>query len=138
MEKVRKVLDADARRRMMAGFKSKDTKPEMLVRKALHRLGYRFRLHRRDLPGKPDIVLPKHRTAILVHGCFWHQHGGCRDARMPRTRQDYWMEKFRRNSERDNATAASLTRLGWNVAVIWECETRRPDLNDVLSGLLRA
>lgn len=82
-------------------------------------------------------MLPKHHTAILVHGCFWHQHGGCRDARMPETGQDYWTERFRRNFERDEATAASLTKLGWNVAVIWECEARRPDLDDVLSGLLR-
>lgn len=85
----------------MAGFRSKDTKPEMLVRRALHGLGYRFRLHRRYLPGKPDIVLPGHGLAILVHGCFWHQHEGCRDARMPRTRQEYWSAKFRRNLERD-------------------------------------
>jgi DNA mismatch endonuclease (patch repair protein) len=76
---------------MMAGFRSKDTKPELLVRRGLHKLGYRFRLHRRDLPGKPDIVLPRHRTVILGHGCFWHQHDGCRDARMPRTRQEYWI-----------------------------------------------
>lgn len=121
---------------MMAGFRSKDTKPELLVRRALHRLGYRFRLHRRDLPGKPDIVLPRHRVAILVHGCFWHQHPGCRTARMPRTRQEYWTEKFRRNLERDTASAASLSALGWRVSVIWECETRKVDLDDRLRELL--
>lgn len=135
MEQVKNVLDADARRKMMAGFKSKNTKPEILVRRALHRLGYRFRLHRRDLPGKPDIVLPKYRTAILVHGCFWHQHDGCRDARMPKTRQEYWTEKFRRNAERDAATVATLAGLGWNVEVIWECEARDKDLGDRLKGL---
>lgn len=136
MDHEGKRLDDDARRKMMAGFRSKDTKPEMLVRQALHRLGYRFRLHRRDLPGRPDIVLPRHRTAILVHGCFWHQHDGCRDARMPRTRQDYWAEKFRRNLERDRATEAALRALGWRVQVIWGCEARKPELAARLSKLL--
>lgn len=136
MKAVKNVLDDVARRRMMAGFRSKDTKPEMIVRRALHALGYRFRLHRRDLPGKPDIVLPKHRAAILVHGCFWHQHEGCREARMPRTRQDYWTEKFRRNLQQDEATEAALRELGWNVHVIWECEACRPELTDRLISLL--
>ncbi|MBU3078863.1 very short patch repair endonuclease [Sphingomonas quercus] len=136
MEPAGNVLSAEARRKMMAGFRSKDTKPEMMVRRALHRLGYRFRLHRSDLPGKPDIVLPRHRTVILVHGCFWHQHAGCRDARMPRTRQEYWAEKFRRNSERDTAAAAALAALGWNVEVIWECEARKPGLNSRLLELM--
>lgn len=130
------ALDDQARRKMMAGFRSKDTKPEMLVRRALHRLGYRFRLHRRDLPGKPDIVLPRHRTAIMVHGCFWHQHESCRDARMPRTRQDYWTEKFRRNRERDGQAVAALTALGWRVAIIWECEARSAGLEKELAALL--
>jgi DNA mismatch endonuclease (patch repair protein) len=136
MDSAKNLLDDEARRKMMAGFRSKDTKPEMLVRRALHRLGYRFRLHRRDLPGKPDIVLPRHRLAILVHGCFWHQHEGCRDARMPRTRQDYWSAKFQRNLERDQETAAALTALGWRVAVIWECGARKPGLDSDLLALL--
>ena len=136
MEPVKNTLDDAARRKMMAGFRSKDTRPEMLVRRALHRLGYRFRLHRKDLPGKPDIVLPMHRTAILVHGCFWHQHDGCRDARTPRTRQDYWIEKFRRNLERDRGTEAALRELGWKVHVVWKCEARRPELSERLRRLL--
>ena len=136
MEPVRNVLSAEARHKMMAGFRSKDTIPEMMVRRALHRLGYRFRLHRRDLPGKPDIVLPRHRTVILVHGCFWHQHAGCSDGRMPRTRQEYWAEKFRRNSERDTAAAAALSALGWNVEVIWECEARKAGLDSRLLELM--
>lgn len=136
MEPKKNVLDPEARRRMMAGFRSKDTKPEMLVRRTLHRLGYRFRLHRRDLPGKPDIVLPRHRTAILVHGCFWHQHPGCRDARLPRTRQEYWTEKFRRNRERDQATAQALSSLGWKVAIVWECEARSSGLTAQLLSFL--
>lgn len=136
MEQVKNTLDDAARRKMMAGFRSKDTKPEMLVRRALHGLGYRFRLHRRNLPGKPDIVLPKHGTAILVHGCFWHQHAGCRDARMPRTRQDYWTEKFRRNLERDRGTEVALRELGWKVHVIWECEARAGALPERLVAML--
>lgn len=136
MEQASNVLDDEARRKMMAGFTSKNTKPEMVVRRALHRLGFRFRLHRRDLPGKPDILLPRHRLAILVHGCFWHQHTGCRDARIPRTRQDYWSAKFKRNLERDEQTVLALTELGWRVAVIWECEARRPQLEADLQALL--
>ncbi|MER9585249.1 DNA mismatch endonuclease Vsr [Mesorhizobium sp. M0276] len=120
----------------MAQFRSKDTKPEITVRRALHRLGYRFRLHRRDLPGTPDIVLRRHRTIILVHGCFWHQHDGCRDARMPRTRQDYWSAKFQRNSERDAKITAALTALGWRVLVIWECDARKPELASHLASVL--
>lgn len=136
MEQASNVLDDEARRKMMAGFRSKNTKPEMVVRRTLHRLGFRFRLHRHDLPGKPDIVLPCHRLAILVHGCFWHQHTGCRDARMPRTRQDYWTAKFKRNLERDAQTVQALTKLGWRVAVIWECEARGPQLEANLLELL--
>ena len=136
MQVVKNVLDDSARRKMMAQFRSKDTKPEVMVRCALHRLGYRFRLHRRDLPGTPDIVLPKHRTVILVHGCFWHQHNGCRDARMPRTRQDYWSAKFQRNGERDTQIAAALEALGWRVLIVWECEAWKPDLASWLASAL--
>ncbi|RWX60491.1 DNA mismatch endonuclease Vsr [Mesorhizobium sp. M4B.F.Ca.ET.089.01.1.1] len=136
MQVTKNVLDDAARRKMMAQFRSKDTKPEVMVRRALHRLGYRFRLHRRDLPGKPDIVLPRHQTIILVHGCFWHQHNGCSDARMPRTRQDYWSAKFRRNSERDAETAAALKALGWRVLVVWECDARKPELDSYLASAL--
>ncbi|MER9365038.1 DNA mismatch endonuclease Vsr [Mesorhizobium sp. M0518] len=133
---TKNVLDDVARRKMMAQFRSKDTKPEVMVRRALHRLGFRFRLHRSDLPGTPDIVLPRHRTIILVHGCFWHQHNGCRDARMPRTRQDYWSAKFQRNSERDVKITAALTALGWRVLVVWECDARKPDLATYLASVL--
>jgi len=136
MQVIKNVLDDLARRKMMAQFRSKDTKPEVMVRRALHRLGYRFRLHRRDLPGTPDVVLPRHRTVILVHGCFWHQHSGCRDARMPRTRQDYWSAKFQRNSKRDAKIAADLTALGWRVLVVWECDARKPELASSLAAAL--
>lgn len=108
----------------MRAITKKNTKPEIRVRRRLHALGYRFRLHRRDLPGTPDIVLPRHRTVIQVHGCFWHQHPGCRHATTPRTRQGYWLPKLERNVTRDIATMAALTALGWRVLVLWECELR--------------
>lgn len=108
---------------LMARVRHKDTKPEMKVRRLAHRLGFRFRLHRPDMPGKPDLVFPSRRAAILVHGCFWHQHEGCRKATIPRTRQDFWEAKLGRNVERDRATEAALRKLGWRVLVVWECET---------------
>lgn len=116
-----------ARSRIMRGIRSRDTKPELAVRRCLHAMGYRFRLQRRDLPGRPDIVLPRHRVAIQVHGCFWHQHGDCKLANVPRTRRDYWLPKLARNVERDAASAIALAALGWHVTTIWECEVRNMD-----------
>ena len=109
---------------MMRRFKGENTQPEITVRRALHRLGFRFRLHRRDLPGTPDIVLPRWRTAIFVHGCFWHQHEGCRTARVPGTRTEFWVEKFQRNRQRDAEVTARLALAGWHQVVIWECEAK--------------
>ncbi|MBU2498398.1 MAG: DNA mismatch endonuclease Vsr [Proteobacteria bacterium] len=103
---------------------SRDTTAEKKVRSLLHSLGFRFRLHREDLPGKPDIVLPKYSSVIFVHGCFWHRHEGCRRASMPATRQDYWVPKFKRTVERDRQTQRELRRLGWNVIIVWECQLR--------------
>ena len=108
----------------MSRIKSRDTKPELIVRSLLHRLGYRFRLHRKDLPGSPDIVLPKYRTVIFVHGCYWHRHEGCRYAYNPKSRVDFWQEKFRKNVERDRKARQAVEKLGWQVHVIWECETK--------------
>lgn len=110
----------------MSRIKGENTKPERVVRSFLHRQGYRFRLHRRDLPGNPDVVLPKHKTVIFVHGCFWHRHEGCRFAYTPKTRRDFWEEKFRTNVERDVANTKKLEDLGWKVAVIWECQIEEP------------
>lgn len=109
---------------IMRAVKRAHTKPEIIVRQALHALGLRFRLHRRDLPGSPDIVLPKFRTVIFVHGCFWHRHPDCRYATTPKSRQDYWLPKFEANIERDARKEAQLRELGWRVLVIWECETK--------------
>lgn len=108
----------------MSRVRSKDTKPEISVRSLLHRAGFRFRLHKAGLPGKPDIVLAKHKTVIFVHGCFWHRHPGCSDATTPKTRTAFWKKKFEENVERDQRTAATLRNLDWNVIVVWECELK--------------
>ena len=106
----------------MAAVPNRNTKPEISVRKALHRLGYRFRLHRKDLPGNPDIVLPRYRLCIFVHGCFWHCHTGCKRAVIPASNTEFWIEKFHRNKERDESAIRRLHNTGWRVEVIWTCE----------------
>ncbi|WP_263377185.1 very short patch repair endonuclease [Granulicella aggregans] len=115
-------LDAQRRSENMRQIRSKNTKPEVLLRSLLHQAGYRFRLHRKDLPGKPDIVFPSRRKVIFVHGCFWHQHPGCREGRMPGTRQEYWTPKLTRNVERHASAIEQLQALGWGVLTVWECE----------------
>lgn len=112
----------------MSRIKGKDTKPEIAVRKILHQMGYRFRIHRIDLPGKPDIVLPKFKTIIFVHGCFWHRHPMCKYAYTPKTRVDFWNVKFAENVKRDKMNRAELKKLGWRVGIIWECETTDQNL----------
>jgi DNA mismatch endonuclease, patch repair protein len=124
----------EKRSNIMRLVRSKDTKPEMRVRSLLHCLGFRFRLHRKDLPGNPDIVLPKHSSVIFVHGCFWHRHIGCQEASMPATRQYYWIPKFERTVERDKRNQEELKTLGWNVIVLWECELK--DLNRLADRLI--
>lgn len=119
-----KFITSDKRSALMSRIRSKGTEPELTVRSALHKLGFRFRLHDRDLPGSPDIVLPKHKTVIFVHGCFWHQHQGCGNARTPKANAAYWVPKLAANVARFESQKAKLQNLGWNVCVIWECETR--------------
>lgn len=109
---------------IMARVGGRDTQPEIRVRRLLHRLGYRFRLHRRDLPGTPDIVLPRFKTVILVHGCFWHGHPGCRRAALPQTRRAFWETKIAGNRARDARVTAELESLGWRALVVWQCELR--------------
>ena len=111
----------------MSLIRSGNTKPEVAVRRSLHKLGYRFRLHRKDLPGKPDVVLPKYKTVILVHGCFWHRHEGCEFAYMPKSRVQFWKTKFQKNIERDKKVIEELRLQGWIPKVIWECQTRNDD-----------
>lgn len=120
------VLSPEQRRRNMSRIRGRDTGPERIVRSMLHRMGYRFRLHRRDLPGRPDIVLPRLRSVIFVHGCFWHRHKGCRYATTPKTRAEFWQKKFEENVERDRRNVAALRKEGWRVLCVWECETRDP------------
>ena len=110
----------------MSRITSRDTKPELAVRSMLHRLGLRFRIHRNDLPGSPDIVLPRHKTVVFVHGCFWHRHSRCRFAYMPKSRVQFWCEKFDRNMARDREAQRSLRAMGWRILVVWECELRNP------------
>ena len=117
-------IDPSHRSWNMGRIKGKDTKPEILVRSLLHRMGFRFRLHRRDLPGTPDIVLPKFHTAIFVNGCFWHRHSGCKYAYTPKSRIGFWKKKFEDTTHRDLENSKLLADLGWNVEVIWECELR--------------
>lgn len=121
------IVDVSTRSRMMAGIRSKDTKPEMIVRHFLHARGFRYRLHDKNLPSKPDIVLTRYRVAILVHGCFWHQHPGCRFATKPLTNSQKWQAKFEENVSRDAKNIATLIDIGWNVIVIWECGLRGRD-----------
>ena len=109
----------------MSRIKSKDTTPERIVRSFLHRNGFRFRLHVKDLPGKPDIVLPKYKTVVEVRGCYWHRHEGCKDSTTPSTNTEFWQKKFAENVARDKRTEQDLKSLGWNVIVVWECEVKR-------------
>ena len=118
------IVDKQTRSRMMAGIRGRDTRPEIRLRSALHRRGFRFRLHDRNLPGRPDIVMSRHRVVIQVHGCFWHRHEGCRYATMPKTNSKFWKEKFRTNIARDLRTEKALLEKGWRVATIWECGLR--------------
>lgn len=126
------IVDTARRSEMMARIGPRNTAPEMAVRRAAHRLGYRFRVHRKDLPGKPDVVFPRHRLAVFVHGCFWHRHLGCSNCTSPKTRQEFWSAKFSATVSRDARALAALHELRWRTLVIWECETERPDVLDRL------
>lgn len=115
------VVSPEVRSRMMSGIQGKNTKPELVIRKFLHARGFRFRLHRKDLPGRPDLVLQKYRCVVLVHGCFWHRHPGCAYATTPGTRKEFWAEKFEKNVVRDGINIDALQASGWRVLVVWEC-----------------
>jgi DNA mismatch endonuclease (patch repair protein) len=117
-------INAERRSENMRRIRSKDTGPEIVLRRLIHGLGYRFRLHRKDLPGKPDMVFPARKRVIFVHGCFWHQHSGCREGRMPGSRLDYWTPKLERNQARDAVCRALLEKQGWQALVVWECEIK--------------
>lgn len=115
------IVDSSTRSRMMSGIRGKNTAPEMQVRRFLHARGYRYRIHRKDLPGKPDLVLSRLKVCIFVHGCFWHRHPGCVYATTPKTRHKFWEEKFQKNVNRDLANIDALESAGWHVLIVWEC-----------------
>jgi DNA mismatch endonuclease (patch repair protein) len=123
------------RSRVMSKVRGKNTSPEIRVRRTLHALGYRFRLHKKDLPGKPDIVIPKYRICIFVHGCFWHQHSGCKRATIPVNNHEFWVQKFADNACRDEHAVKELMTLGWQVMRVWECQTKKAE---ELTRLLRS
>lgn len=119
------IVSTEVRSRMMSRIRARDTRPELVVRRAMHARGFRFRLHRKDLPGSPDLVFPRHRVAVFVHGCFWHRHEGCRQAAVPKTRTEFWQAKFAVNVARDRRNEQALLLAGWRVAVVWECALRK-------------
>lgn len=119
------IVDKATRSRMMSGITSKDTKPELVLRRAMHAIGLRYRLHRKDLPGRPDIVMPRYKAVVFVHGCFWHRHEGCRLATTPATRLEFWEEKFASNMDRDRKNVEQLLKGGWRAATVWECALRK-------------
>ena len=132
------VFSEEKRSYVMSCVSSKDTKPEKIVRSFLHRSGFRFRLHARDLPGKPDVVLAKHKTAIFVHGCFWHRHPGCKRTTTPKTRREFWVEKFKKNIRRDNLNYKKLKEQGWEVMVVWACKLEKiKSREEALKNLVR-
>lgn len=130
------TLSKQQRSALMAKIRGRNTQPELIVRSLVHRLGYRFRLHDRKLPGQPDIVLPRHGKIILVHGCFWHQHTGC--ARLPKSHQEYWLPKLEQNRARDTKNLRALRRLGWQVLVLWECQIAKASLELKLRKFLES
>lgn len=131
------VFSAEKRSWIMSRVKSKNSLPEMIVRRALHAKGFRYRLHVKSLPGKPDIVLPKYKTVILVHGCFWHMHDNCRKAALPKSKTTWWKQKLELNKQKDAKNIKDLKNLGWKVIVIWQCQLKSNTLNHTIHTLLR-
>lgn len=129
------VHDKETRSYNMSRIKGKDTKPEMLVRRHLHKLGFRYRLHVKNLPGKPDIILPKYKTVIFVHGCFWHGHEGCKYFVVPKTRTEWWLNKINGNVANDKKAFEALKELGWKVIEVWECELKSKKVGETLAKL---
>jgi DNA mismatch endonuclease (patch repair protein) len=130
------VHEPEVRSYNMSQIKGKDTKPEIIVRKFLHANGFRYRLHVRDLPGKPDIVLKKYNTVIFIHGCFWHGHKDCKYYVIPKTRTKWWLDKINRNKEKDNESIKALKQAGWNYITIWECELKKDKRQHTLESLI--
>lgn len=130
------VLSKEQRRMCMSHIKNKNTKPEILVRRFLFANGFRFRLYRKDLPGKPDIVLPRYKTVIFINGCFWHGHPGCKYATIPETNREFWSNKISGNMERDKVTFSTLEKMGWRIIVVWQCELKPKKKDRTLQNLI--
>lgn len=131
------VHDAKTRSFNMSRIRATDTKPEMLVRRFLHANGFRYKLHDKTLPGKPDIVLPKYKTVIFIHGCFWHGHTGCRYFVVPKTRTEWWLNKIDRNRENDNKAIEHLQKEGWKIIIVWECDLKKDKAEQMLKSLVK-
>jgi DNA mismatch endonuclease (patch repair protein) len=129
------IVSPETRSRMMSGIRGRNTRPEMIVRRFLHAQGFRYRLHASDLPGRPDIVLPRRRAVVFVHGCFWHQHLGCRFAYRPKSHEQFWESKLEANVARDARDQRRLKELGWDVCVVWECEMTQERLGQLVRDL---
>lgn len=132
------IVDKQTRSRMMAGIRGKNTKPELALRRALHARGLRFRLHSKKIVGRPDIIFPKYRAVVFVHGCFWHRHEGCRYMSTPSTRPEFWKKKFESNVSRDTEVRSKLLQLGWRVAIVWECGLRKAEQLEKAADLVSA
>ena len=132
------VHNKETRSYNMSQIKGKNTKPEMLVRKFLHAQGFRYKLHDKTLPGKPDLVLPKYKTVIFIHGCFWHGHKGCKYYVVPKTRTDWWLQKINGNIANDEKAVKALKKDGWKIITIWECELKRDKLENTLKKVIRS
>jgi DNA mismatch endonuclease (patch repair protein) len=131
------ILSEEQRHRCMSRIKNKNTKPEILVRKFLFSKGFRFRLNKKDMPGKPDIVLPKYKTAIFINGCYWHGHENCKFSKLPETNREFWMNKINGNIKHDNIVREQLSTLGWNVITIWQCELKPKTKDNTLASLIK-
>lgn len=132
------IWDKKKRSEVMSKIRSKDTNPEIMLRKALFAKGYRYRINYKKLPGKPDIVLPKYKTAIFVHGCFWHAHEGCKIAHIPKTNVEFWTGKLNKNKERDKKNKSEIQALGWEVITVWECEVTKKALSNIIENIISA
>lgn len=129
------IVPRHVRSRMMSSIRSRDTKPEMKLRKALHARGFRYRLHDARLPGKPDLVFPRYHAVLFVHGCFWHRHGGCKYATIPSSNVGFWRTKLEKNVVRDGRVIEALRADGWRVGIVWECLFKKPDFEDAISAI---
>lgn len=127
MQAMVDIVDKQTRSRMMSGIRGKNTKPELALRRALHARGLRYRIHCKEILGRPDLVFPKYRALVFVHGCFWHRHDNCRYATTPASRQEFWQDKFAANVRRDKTVRKTLLLKGWRISIVWECSLRKPD-----------